>query len=140
MFDTKYGKLGAGICWDQWFPEAARIMTLQGAEILFYPTAIGSEPHAPWLSTKDPWQRVMKGHAVANMIPVVAANRVGNEDGQVFYGASFISDEFGNELVSFGEEEGMKVGAVDLAKAAKNRAAFGFFRDRRVDLYGSLLD
>ncbi len=140
VFDTKYGKLGAGICWDQWFPEAARIMTLQGAEILFYPTAIGSEPHAPWLSTKDPWQRVMKGHAVANMIPVVAANRVGNEDGQVFYGASFISDEFGNELVSFGEEEGIKVGAVDLAKAAKNRAAFGFFRDRRVDLYGSLLD
>ncbi len=140
VFDTKYGKLGAGICWDQWFPEAARIMTLKGADILFYPTAIGSEPHAPWLSTKEPWLRVMKGHAVANMIPVVAANRIGNEDGQEFYGASFISDEFGNDLVSFNEEDGVKVAPVDVAKAAKNRASFGFFRDRRVDLYGSLLD
>ncbi|MCA9507113.1 MAG: N-carbamoylputrescine amidase [Myxococcales bacterium] len=140
VFSTKYGKMGAGICWDQWFPEAARIMTLMGAEILFYPTAIGSEPHAPWLSTKDPWQRVMKGHAVANMIPVVAANRIGNEEGQVFYGASFICDEFGSEIVSFDDEDTVKVATVDLEKAAKNRAAFGFFRDRRVDLYTSLLE
>lgn len=140
VFSTKYGKLGTGICWDQWFPEAARIMTLMGAEILFYPTAIGSEPHAPWLSTKDPWQRVMKGHAVANMIPVVAANRIGNENGQIFYGASFISDEFGNETLSFTDEDAVKVGPVDIEKAHKHRAAFGFFRDRRVDLYTPLLE
>lgn len=139
VFETSYGHLGAAICWDQWFPEAARIMTLRGAEILLYPTAIGSEPHAPWLSTKDPWQRVMKGHAVANMIPVVAANRVGTEEDQTFYGASFICDEFGEEIVSFKDEEAVKVGSVDLAKASRNRAAFGFFRDRRVDLYKELL-
>lgn len=140
VFSTKYGKLGAGICWDQWFPEAARIMTLKGAQVLLYPTAIGSEPHAPQLSTKEPWIRVMKGHAVANMIPVVAANRIGNENGQVFYGASFICDEFGNDIVSFAEEDGVKVGTIDLEKSARHRAAFGFFRDRRVDLYASLLE
>lgn len=139
VFSTKYGKLGAAICWDQWFPEAARIMALKGAEILFYPTAIGSEPQAPWLSTKNPWLRVMKGHAVANMIPVAAANRIGVEDDQKFYGASFLCDEFGEELVHFDEEEGVKVTEVDLDKASKNRAAFGFFRDRRVDLYQDLL-
>lgn len=139
VFSTKYGKLGAAICWDQWFPEAARIMTLKGAEMLLYPTAIGSEPHAPWLSTKDPWIRVMKGHAVANMIPVAAANRIGVEDDQSFYGSSFICDEFGEELVHFDQEEAVKLAVVDLAKAAQNRAAFGFFRDRRVDLYQDLL-
>lgn len=139
VFSTKYGKLGAAICWDQWFPEAARIMTLKGAEILLYPTAIGSEPHAPWLMTKNPWLRVMKGHAVANMIPVAAANRIGVEDGQAFYGASFICDEFGDELVHFDDEEGVKVTVVNLAKASHHRAAFGFFRDRRVDLYQDLL-
>jgi N-carbamoylputrescine amidase len=139
VFSTAFGKLGAAICWDQWFPEAARIMTLKGAEILLYPTAIGSEPHAPWLSTKEPWIRVMKGHAVANMIPVAAANRIGVEEEQSFYGASFLCDEFGEELLHFDQEEGVKVGIVDLDKAAKSRAAFGFFRDRRVDLYQDLL-
>jgi N-carbamoylputrescine amidase len=139
VFATKYGKLGAAICWDQWFPEAARIMTLMGAELLFYPTAIGSEPHAPWLSTKDPWLRVMKGHAVANMIPVAAANRVGVEEGQTFYGNSFVCDELGEELVRFDEEEGVKVINVDIERASAHRAAFGFFRDRRVDLYAELL-
>lgn len=139
VFATKYGRLGCAICWDQWFPEAARIMALKGAEMLFYPTAIGSEPHAPWLSTKNPWLRVMKGHAVANMIPIAAANRIGVEDGQSFYGASFICDEFGEELVHFDDEEGVKVASVDFAKASQNRAAFGFFRDRRVDLYDELL-
>ncbi len=141
VFQTKYGKFGAGICWDQWFPEAARIMSLKGAELLFYPTAIGSEPHAPHLSTKDPWQRVMKGHAVANMIPVVAANRIGNEDGQIFYGSSFVADEFGSEILSFNEkEDAVKVVSVDLEIANRHRSAFGFFRDRRVDLYGALLE
>lgn len=140
VFKTKFGNLGAAICWDQWFPEAARIMTLKGADVLFYPTAIGSEPHAPDLNTKAPWQRAMKGHAVSNMIPVVAANRVGNENGQIFYGSSFICDEFGEEILSFDKEEAVKVAKVDLGKAAKNRAAFGFFRDRRVELYGQLLE
>lgn len=139
VFNTKYLKLGSGICWDQWFPEAARIMVLKGAQMLFYPTAIGSEPHNPSLSTKNPWLRVMKGHAVANMVPVAAANRVGVEDGQKFYGASFICDELGDDLASFAEEEGVKVASVDLEKAEKNRAAFGFFRDRRTDLYQELL-
>lgn len=139
VYNTKFGKLGAGICWDQWFPEAARIMTLKGAEMLFYPTAIGSEPEAPWLSTKEPWVRVMKGHAVANMVPIAAANRIGTEDEQSFYGSSFICDEFGEELTRFNEEEGVRVVEVDLERAAKNRAAFGFFRDRRVDLYKDLL-
>lgn len=140
VFATKFAKLGVGICWDQWFPEAARIMTLKGAELLLYPTAIGSEPNAPGLSTTKPWQRVMKGHAVANMIPVGASNRVGMEDGQSFYGASFLCDEFGEELVSFHDEEDVKVGVVDLEHAAKRRASFGFFRDRRVELYEELLD
>lgn len=140
VFKTKFGKVGVGICWDQWFPEAARIMTLLGADLLLYPTAIGSEPHEPNLNTKDPWLRVMKGHAVANMIPIASANRIGEEQGQSFYGASFVCDEFGEELVSCGQEEGVKVALVDLDLAARRRTAFGFFRDRRVDLYGPLLE
>jgi N-carbamoylputrescine amidase len=139
VFITKYGKVGAAICWDQWFPEAARIMTLMGAEILLYPTAIGSEPHAPWLNTKEPWMRVMKGHAVANMIPIAAANRIGQEEDQRFYGSSFVCDEFGEELLRFEQEEAVKTIDVDLNKASHNRSSFGFFRDRRVDLYGPLL-
>lgn len=139
VFKTRFGSLGVGICWDQWFPEAARSMVLQGAEVLLYPTAIGSEPHAPWLSTKEPWQRVMKGHAVANMVPVVAANRIGTEGGQTFYGSSFICDEFGHEITNMAEEEGLRVVEVDKEKAARHRASFGFFRDRRIDLYKDLL-
>jgi N-carbamoylputrescine amidase len=139
VFATRYAKLGVGICWDQWFPEAARIMTLKGAEMLLYPTAIGSEPQAPDLNTKNPWRRVMRGHAVANMIPVAASNRIGVEDGQSFYGASFACDEFGDYLINFGEEEGVKVTSVDLGAASRRRDAFGFFRDRRVDLYDELL-
>ncbi|HXW53947.1 MAG TPA: nitrilase-related carbon-nitrogen hydrolase, partial [Myxococcota bacterium] len=139
VFATKYGKLGAAICWDQWFPEAARIMTLKGADMLLYPTAIGSEPQNPNLCTKEAWLRVMKGHAVANMIPVGASNRVGEEDGQTFYGHSFICDELGDDLLALQQEEGVKVAVVDLNKARHHRASFGFFRDRRVDLYGELL-
>lgn len=140
VFASKFGKLGVAICWDQWFPEAARIMTLKGAQILLYPTAIGSEPNAPDLCTKEPWLRVMKGHAVANMIPIAACNRVGIEEGQSFYGASFLCDEFGEELLRFQAEEGVKVASVDLDHAAKRRASFGFFRDRRTDLYDELVD
>lgn len=140
VFNTKYGNIGVGICWDQWFPEAARIMTLEGADILLYPTAIGSEPNNPSLNTKDAWQRVMIGHAVANMIPVAAANRVGIEEGQSFYGASFVCNELGDKLTCLENEEAIRVVEVDLTKAAKSRSSFGFFRDRRTDLYKKLLE
>jgi N-carbamoylputrescine amidase len=140
VFDTRYGIIGTAICWDQWFPEAARLMALQGAELLLYPTAIGSEPNNPSLSTLKPWRRVMQGHAVANMIPVAAANRVGLEGNQSFYGASFVSDQFGELLVDMADEEGVRVAQVDLASATAARHSFGFFRDRRVDLYTDLLD
>jgi N-carbamoylputrescine amidase len=94
VWDTAYARIGVGICWDQWFPEAARVMAIQGAQVLFYPTAIGSEPHDASLDTRDPWRRAMQGHAVSNVIPVVASNRIGTEaSGQSFYGSSFISDQ-----------------------------------------------
>ena len=132
--------VGVGVCWDQWSPETARAMTLMGADILFYPTAIGSEPHDPGLDTARLWRRAMIGHAVSNVIPVVAANRIGTEDGQSFYGMSFICDERGDILAEFGREEtGVLVATLDLAAAKKHRAAFGFFRDRRPELYGRLV-
>ncbi|HYB99153.1 MAG TPA: N-carbamoylputrescine amidase [Candidatus Limnocylindrales bacterium] len=134
---TRFGGVGVGVCWDQWFPECARSMVLGGAEILLYPTAIGSEPHDPDLDTREPWQRAMIGHAVSNVIPVAAANRIGDEEGQVFYGHSFLADHRG-DIVSelpWGEE-GVALATFDLDKVARTRAAFGFFRDRRPDLYG----
>jgi N-carbamoylputrescine amidase len=131
--------LGVGICWDQWYPEAARVMALEGAEILFYPTAIGSEPHDPGLDTRRLWRRAMIGHAVSNVMPVVAANRIGEEDGQRFYGTSFICDEWGDVLAELGDsEEGVITATLDLDRAAKNRAGMGFFRDRRPELYGRI--
>jgi N-carbamoylputrescine amidase len=140
VWETKYGSLGVGICWDQWFPECARAMTLLGAEVLLYPTAIGSEPHEPALDTRDPWQRAMQGHAVSNIIPVVAANRIGLEDGQTFYGSSFIADHRGELVKSLGrEEEGVIVHTFDRVALRRTRAAWGFFRDRRPDLYGPLV-
>jgi N-carbamoylputrescine amidase len=140
VWRTRYGKVGVGICWDQWFPEAARAMTLMGAEVLLYPTAIGSEPHDPTLDTKDPWQRVMVGHAVANVIPIVAANRVGDEDGHVFYGSSFIADPRGDLVeVADRHDEAVLVHAFDLDAIERLRAAYGFFRDRRPGLYKVLL-
>jgi len=145
VWDTSYGKLGAAICWDQWFPEAARIMALKGAEVLFYPTAIGSEPPpAPPVDSRDHWRRVMQGHAAANYAPVVAANRVGVERGQAgelrFYGSSFIAGPTGEILAELGrDEEGVIVAGVDLAGIAKARASWGLFRDRRPDLYGPIL-
>jgi len=138
-WSTRYGRLGVGICWDQWFPECARAMTLLGAEVLLYPTAIGNEPQDDTLDTCDPWRRVMVGHAVANMIPVVAANRVGTEADQTFYGSSFVVDHFGNELASGDrEQEGIICATVDLDASRRARDAFGFFRDRRPELYSSL--
>ena len=131
--------LGVGICWDQWYPETARSMMLMGAEILFYPTAIGTEPHDPDLDTSRLWQRAMIGHAVSNVVPVVAANRIGNEGGQIFYGHSFICDERGDMLAEFGKDEtGVLTATLDIDQAKRHRAAFGFFRDRRPELYGRL--
>jgi N-carbamoylputrescine amidase len=127
--------IGVGICWDQWYPETARAMMLMGAQILFYPTAIGNEPHDPDLDTSRLWRRAMIGHAVSN----VAANRIGTEDGQTFYGHSFICDERGDLLAEFGATEtGVLVAELDIDLAKRHRAAFGFFRDRRPELYGRL--
>jgi len=134
-------KLGVGICWDQWYPETARAMMLMGAEILFYPTAIGNEPHDPDLDTSRLWRRAMIGHAVSNVVPVVAANRIGTEDGQRFYGHSFICDERGDLLAEFGATEtGVLVATLDIDLVKRHRAAFGFFRDRRPELYGRLVE
>lgn len=131
--------LGVGICWDQWFPEAARAMLLAGADVLLYPTAIGSEPENAALDTRDMWQRAMLGHAVCNVAPVVAANRVGNEGGQVFYGSSFVANQRGEKLAELGRsEEGVAVATVDLAQVRRDRASWGFFRDRRPELYRPL--
>jgi len=141
VWDTRFGRLGVGICWDQWFPECARILALDGADLLLYPTAIGSEPEEPTLDTRRLWQRAMLGHAVSNVIPVVAANRTGTEEGQSFYGHSFICDHFGEILAELGDgEEGVLLTDLDLAMARTKRAAFGFFRDRRPDLYGRLTE
>lgn len=139
VWDTKYGRIGVGICWDQWFPEAARAMMLKGAEVLLYPTAIGSEPENPSLDTKARWRRAMIGHAVSNIVPVAAANRIGDEEGQIFYGSSFIADEGGELIVDMSRtEEGFECATIDLDAAAEQRAGWGFFRDRRPDLYGAL--
>lgn len=134
------GKLGVGVCWDQWYPETARAMMLMGAEVLFYPTAIGSEPHDTSLDTARLWRRAMVGHAVSNVVPIVAANRVGVEHGQTFYGTSFIADERGDILAELGrDDEGVITATIDLDIVKRHRAAFGFFRDRRPDLYGRLV-
>ncbi|MCR9270721.1 MAG: N-carbamoylputrescine amidase [Hyphomonadaceae bacterium] len=140
VWDTQKGKIGVGICWDQWFPEAARAMALLGADVLLYPTAIGAEPQDPSLDTAARWRRAMLGHAVSNVIPVVAANRVGDEDGQVFYGTSFISDHIGEIISDLNRtEEGVITAMIDLDEVDKDRAAWGFFRDRRPDLYEVLV-
>jgi N-carbamoylputrescine amidase len=139
VWQTRFGSIGVGICWDQWFPEGARAMALLGADVLFYPTAIGSEPHDPELDTKDPWQRVMVGHAVANVMPVVAANRIGTEEGQTFYGSSFIADERGDKVAELGRDaEGVIVASFDPLALRRKRGSWGFFRDRRPELYNVL--
>jgi len=138
-YRTPPGTLGPAVCWDQWYPETARSLTLQGAEILLYPTAIGTEPHDPDLDTSRLWRRAMIGHAVSNVVPVVAANRIGTEHGQRFYGHSFICDERGDILAELGATEtGVIVADLDLDQARRHRAAFGFFRDLRPDLYGRI--
>ncbi|HEY0326190.1 MAG TPA: N-carbamoylputrescine amidase [Allosphingosinicella sp.] len=138
-YQTAYGRVGPAVCWDQWYPETARALMLDGAEILLFPTAIGTEPHDPDLDTSRLWRRAMIGHAVSNVVPVVAANRIGTEHGQRFYGHSFICDERGDMLAEFGATEtGVLTATLDLAQAKRHRAAFGFFRDRRPELYGRI--
>ncbi|MEZ5697411.1 MAG: N-carbamoylputrescine amidase [Sphingomonadaceae bacterium] len=145
VWDVMGTRIGVGICWDQWYPECARVMALMGAELLFYPTAIGSEPYDADLDTSRMWQRAMQGHAVSNCMPVIAANRIGQEreagSEQAFYGHSFITNEWGDKICEFGEEEcGVLVATLDLAQAATHRAGMGFFRDRRPQLYGRICE
>ena len=139
VWDTPAARVGVGICWDQWYPETARILMLIGADLLFFPTAIGNEPHDPTLDTSRMWRRAMIGHSVSNVVPVIAANRIGTENGQTFYGHSFLADERGDLVAEFGADEtGVLVGTFDLDVVRRHRAAFGFFRDRRPDLYGRI--
>jgi N-carbamoylputrescine amidase len=144
VWDTAFGKIGLGICWDQWFPECARAMALMGAEILLYPTAIGSEPPAPDYDSQPHWERVMCGHAGANMMPLAASNRIGNEHAPngrdvTFYGSSFIADETGAivERASRDAEE-VLLATFDLNRVDHFRRTWGAFRDRRPELYGAL--
>ena len=143
VWDTAYARIGVGICWDQWLPECARSMELMGAEILFYPTAIGSEQHDANISSRDHWQRVQHGHAGANLMPLVASNRIGREeqDGYdiTFYGSSFIANQFGEKVEELNQtEEGVLVHSFDLTELEKVRTAWGVFRDRRPNLYWPL--
>ena len=144
VWRTRFGTIGAAVCWDQWFPEAARAMALQGAELLLYPTAIGSEPQNPALNSRDHWQRAMQGHAAANLTPLVASNRIGSERGEscaiTFYGSSFIADQTGAKVAEAGEDQqAVLTASFDLDEIRAQRAAWGLFRDRRPDLYGPLL-
>lgn len=140
VWKTVYGCLGVGICWDQWFPECARQMMLMGADLLFYPTAIGSEPYDEQLDTSAIWRRAMQGHSVCNAVPVIAANRIGRENAngqpQTYYGHSFITDQSGTIVEHFGsEQEGVLVHSFDLQALRTHRSSWGFFRDLRNDLY-----
>ncbi|MGJ8526123.1 N-carbamoyl-D-amino acid hydrolase [Halomonadaceae bacterium LMG 33818] len=151
VWDTRYGRIGVGICWDQWFPETARCMALQGAELLFFPSAIGSEPDYPEINSQPHWTRVQQGHAAANVMPVITANRIGTEQSKTlkgadqqpyemtFYGSCFIADQTG-ELVQQANktDETVLVHTFDLDAIAEQRAAWGLFRDRRPTLYGAI--
>src|SRR5260221_1125584 len=143
VWHTAYGAIGTGICWDQWFPECARAMVLQGAEILLYPTAIGNEPQDDAHSSADHWQRVMQGHAGANMVPLVASNRIGREVGEScalsFYGRSFIADPWGALVAEAQDQEAILTATFDLDDIRAHRAGWGLFRDRRPELYTSLM-
>lgn len=143
-WETRYGTIGAGICWDQWFPECARAMALRGADILLYPTAIGSEPNSPDLDSRDHWQRVMQGHAGANMVVLAASNRIGVEENDsatmTFYGSSFIAGPTGEKVAEANRTDQLVITAsFDLNEMRALRASWGLFRDRRPDLYDPLL-
>ena len=138
VWDTAVGRIGVGICWDQWFPETARSMSLMGADVLLYPTAIGSEPQDPTLNSRDHWRRTMQGHAAANMAVLAASNRVGVETvghELTFYGGSFIANETGGLAADMDQDEGVALATFDLDDIRKARAAWGIFRDRRPDRY-----
>ncbi|MGE8409646.1 MAG: N-carbamoylputrescine amidase [Pseudomonas sp.] len=147
VWDTAFGRLGVGICWDQWFPETARSLALMGAEVLLFPTAIGSEPGAAALDSRDHWQMTMRGHAAANLLPVVASNRIGREvasgDPELhmnFYGSSFICDHKGKLLAEADRQTpGVLLHSLDLAAMRDERLTWGIYRDRRPEMYGTLL-
>ncbi len=146
VWQTRYAKVGVGICWDQWFPETARCLALMGAELIFYPTAIGSEPDYPDIDSQPHWTRVQQGHAAANMIPVIVSNRIGTETSRAipnlemtFYGSSFIADHTGGLVAQAGKtDEAVLVQEFCLKSIAAQRAAWGLFRDRRPDMYGAI--
>ena len=142
VWNTKFGKIGIGICWDQWFPETARCLALQGAELLLFPTAIGSEKDSDYDSSSH-WRNTMAGHAAANMMPVIASNRIGTEDddnsSMTFYGNSFITDNQGNIVKSMGNSEGVITAEFDLDELAKFRREWCIFRDRRPEMYGTIM-
>jgi N-carbamoylputrescine amidase len=144
VWRTKFGTIGVAICWDQWFPETARTMALMGAEMLFFPTAIGSEPQDPSIDSRDHWQRTMQGHAAANVMPVVASNRVGTEKSDTwtvtYYGSSFIADQTGGIVTqSDRSSEAVITASFDLQKIREYREAWGVFRDRRPELYAPIM-
>jgi N-carbamoylputrescine amidase len=144
VWPTRHGTLGVGVCWDQWFPESARCMALMGAEALLYPTAIGSEPHDASIDSRDHWQRCMQGHAAANVMPLIASNRIGVERGQkyemTFYGSSFIAGPQGEKVAEADREsESVITASFDLDRVREQRHAWGVFRDRRPDLYAPIL-
>ena len=144
VWPTRFGTIGVGICWDQWFPESARVMALLGAEILLYPTAIGAEPQDATIDSRDHWQRAMQGHAAANVMPLIASNRIGTEKGErwtvTYYGSSFIADQTGS-IVEQADRTGEAIltASFDLDALRKYRNAWGVFRDRRPELYGPIL-
>ncbi len=144
VWDTAFGRIGVGICWDQWFPEAARAMALMGAEMILYPTAIGSEPPAPGYDSQPHWEMAMRGHAAANILPVIASNRIGTERAPegtevTFYGSSFIADHTGQLLAKAGRDaEAVVTATLELDAIAALRASWGLFRDRRPEVYGAV--
>ena len=145
VWNTKYAKIGVGICWDQWFPEAARSMVLNGAELLLYPTAIGGEPEDDGFDSSDMWQRAMIGHAASNQIPVIASNRIGTEKGidieNYFYGRSFVTNHVGDKIAEGSrDKEEVLIGKINLSEAETLRNVWGVFRDRRPELYKGLLN
>lgn len=145
VWDTRYGKIGVGICWDQWFTETARCMALQGAELLLYPTAIGSEPVEQDVDSKDHWQLCMQGHAAANIMPVIAANRIGTEKSScaqlTFYGSSFITNEIGQKIAEADRRsETIIYAELDLDKIKSYRDFWGIYRDRRPEMYGKIVE
>jgi N-carbamoylputrescine amidase len=139
VFDTKFGRIAVGICWDEWFPEVARLFALQGAEIIFYPSAIGSEPDRPGYSSHLAWQTAIRAHGICNGVFIAASNRVGTEDEMTFYGHSFISNPFGDFLAEAGEEEAILYADCDMNKVRESRELLHFLRDRRTDTYAGLL-